>query len=494
MHHTVYRLAIGGSRMTRLRLLATSAFAVAILTSVSNADVHSLDWKTTGDGLLTFDDVNRREWLDLSVSPFGPFSAVQTQIAAGGDFAGFQIPKLDDVKGFATSAGMNPATLTFSFEAATHLEQLVSVTAFDGLSHYSTGWVQDAVGLDGHHATANIYAVMAQSGGHGIPPQPAGGFLGVINYLVGDPSRTWLYRQPTTYAILVGSDAPSFVGDPSVFDVPHAIRGDTDANNVAARLHGVGWHTSVNVLPYDFVTHPDTVKSDIDSAISNVASQVAISGDSSPTSAKDTLLFFYSGHGLLSNGHALAAPVGTIGPTGTLDSVGAYTDNDLLTALENPKLADVRKIVLLDSCHAGGFLTDELKGLHDIALLAAATADGFAVTAGDGTGVFTDAILPYLNANTTFADLESFAATKYSPTVTGFFKDAGSGVGSNQLFAYISPDFDVSLGLDGLPVFVPEPATLVLLLMSSVMLWCYGKPAPSRFTMRIERSTSRPAA
>ena len=32
----------------------------------SSAEVFERDWKTPGDGLLTYDDVNRQEWLDLT--------------------------------------------------------------------------------------------------------------------------------------------------------------------------------------------------------------------------------------------------------------------------------------------------------------------------------------------------------------------------------------------------------------------------------------------
>jgi hypothetical protein len=58
--------------MNRLRTLA---FATLFLWTPGQllAGVFSRDWKTPGDGLLTYDDVNQREWLDLSVSRLDQF-------------------------------------------------------------------------------------------------------------------------------------------------------------------------------------------------------------------------------------------------------------------------------------------------------------------------------------------------------------------------------------------------------------------------------------
>jgi hypothetical protein len=51
--------------MNRLRIIWL-ALVVLLWARVSGAAVIQHDWKTPGDGLLTYDDVNQREWLDLS--------------------------------------------------------------------------------------------------------------------------------------------------------------------------------------------------------------------------------------------------------------------------------------------------------------------------------------------------------------------------------------------------------------------------------------------
>lgn len=44
--------------------------AVSLICSIQSSDATVLerDWKNRGDGLLVFDDVNNREWLDLTVT------------------------------------------------------------------------------------------------------------------------------------------------------------------------------------------------------------------------------------------------------------------------------------------------------------------------------------------------------------------------------------------------------------------------------------------
>jgi hypothetical protein len=93
------------------------------------AAVLSRDWKMPGDGLLTYDDVNQREWLDLSEtlltdqfpgSDPSPLIAremryqfVVSQTASGGLFEGFSVAKSTDVIQFAQSAGRKRGRSSF---------------------------------------------------------------------------------------------------------------------------------------------------------------------------------------------------------------------------------------------------------------------------------------------------------------------------------------------------------------------------------------------
>ena len=74
------------------------------------------DWKVAGDGLLTFDDVNRREWLDLSESLLEQFPGttlrdrylrVVLELNQGGMFEGFTVADSDEVIDLAQSAGID---------------------------------------------------------------------------------------------------------------------------------------------------------------------------------------------------------------------------------------------------------------------------------------------------------------------------------------------------------------------------------------------------
>ncbi len=87
-----------------------------LLTSSSSAStaIISRDWKTPGDGLLTYDDVNQREWLDLSLTQLSLFSGetfemrtqqVILQTGAGGQFEGFSLVSLTEVRDLLLSAG-----------------------------------------------------------------------------------------------------------------------------------------------------------------------------------------------------------------------------------------------------------------------------------------------------------------------------------------------------------------------------------------------------
>jgi hypothetical protein len=68
----------------------------------ANAAVFERDWQTPDDGLLTYDDVNRREWLDVSQSLLIQFpgstleqryQSALAELAPGGMFEGFREEK-----------------------------------------------------------------------------------------------------------------------------------------------------------------------------------------------------------------------------------------------------------------------------------------------------------------------------------------------------------------------------------------------------------------
>ena len=112
---------------TILRLLLFSLALCASLTAqISQAAVFERDWKTPGDGLLTYDDVNQREWLDLTESQLFKFpgntleeryQAVLAETAIDGLFEGFSVAASEEVRSLAESAGIDTSTLSFLVNA-----------------------------------------------------------------------------------------------------------------------------------------------------------------------------------------------------------------------------------------------------------------------------------------------------------------------------------------------------------------------------------------
>lgn len=79
-----------------------------------DAAVFERDLNAPGDGLLTYDEVNRREWLDLPETGGVQLADVITQMAPGARLEGFAFAALEDVSELAASAGvgwMQPWTI-----------------------------------------------------------------------------------------------------------------------------------------------------------------------------------------------------------------------------------------------------------------------------------------------------------------------------------------------------------------------------------------------
>ena len=89
------------------RILGFTAFFLVATVSLAAADIYERDWNHAGDGLLTVDDVNMREWLDLTETQ-GMFVAdISARLETEGEYAGFSIASVPDVADLATSAGID---------------------------------------------------------------------------------------------------------------------------------------------------------------------------------------------------------------------------------------------------------------------------------------------------------------------------------------------------------------------------------------------------
>lgn len=107
--------------MTRSFLILFLFLFCILSLNTSFAAVISRDWKTPGDGLLTLDTVNKREWLDLSQTLLSDqfpgsganflevrearYQYVVGQTAQGGLFEEFTVAKSPDVIALAQSVG-----------------------------------------------------------------------------------------------------------------------------------------------------------------------------------------------------------------------------------------------------------------------------------------------------------------------------------------------------------------------------------------------------
>jgi hypothetical protein len=88
--------------MNTLRLILVACFLGLSLDV--HAGVVSRDLEASGDGLLTFDTHNNREWLDLPETAELGLADVLTQMLAGGRLEGFRFATLTEVSELAESA------------------------------------------------------------------------------------------------------------------------------------------------------------------------------------------------------------------------------------------------------------------------------------------------------------------------------------------------------------------------------------------------------
>lgn len=127
------------TQSTSVARLAFSLLTIALLCDAAIGGVISRDWKSPGDGLLTYDDVSHREWLDLAQSRLSSFpgdtgaaryQSVLASLQPGGTLHGFTAANSSDLRALAQSAGIDVMSLEFGNEpATTRLIELVGPTA-----------------------------------------------------------------------------------------------------------------------------------------------------------------------------------------------------------------------------------------------------------------------------------------------------------------------------------------------------------------------------
>ena len=190
------------------------------LPGTSEAAVFERDWLAPGDGLLTFDDVNHREWLDLTYlleeypfrdpsilrDPENRLEAILPELNVGGSLEGFQIASSGDVVALALSAGVdvNVSSAVNEVPVST-LVELLGVTRDGGLGNQSSrGLLDDFMDTsDGPYRLVGGISALPQFNSYGV------GFFTLFGSSDDIPSRTisvMLFRQvpePSTHLILI---------------------------------------------------------------------------------------------------------------------------------------------------------------------------------------------------------------------------------------------------------------------------------------------------
>ena len=203
--------------------------------------------------------------------------------------------------------------------------------------------------------------------------------------------------------------------------------------------------------------------------------------------AGDTVVLYYMGHAGSANGLFAGSDERADAASNVYDESLSFhlTDDDLRTIFADPKWAGVRKLVLIDACHSGGFWgetpTDvgDLDKLSNIALFAAASEDKSAYgRIEDGRGVWThDLLLPGLmRADLSAIELQNSilqAVYAANPYYLGRILPLLEDVGSSELFSGLTPFFAWSADFDSTArLFAPvsAPGTLPLLLLAIVTM------------------------
>lgn len=201
--------------MRRL-ILWTVVSSIALSSQTGLAAVISRDWKTPGDGLLTYDDVNQREWLDLTQTSLVQFPGanreakyqyVASQTLPGGLFTGFHIAKSADLTQLAISAGIDPNTTSFAANALPTMELgllLPFTSQFPNGSKIAAGLLDEISSPPISMRLGALFVVTTVSGPNG----EAGLRNSTIDDLLASPlPSVFLFRQavpePSGFALML---------------------------------------------------------------------------------------------------------------------------------------------------------------------------------------------------------------------------------------------------------------------------------------------------
>lgn len=188
--------------MSRQLTMLTLLGSLFLPCAAGNAAFIELDWKSTGDNLITFDTNTGLEWLDVTQSVNNSFNYINTQFGAGGDFEGFHYATTDEVSEFMRNAGW-PLSFglqfsTLAYEPLLLIQSLVGVTQDLGFMQITSGATGDP--LFGARASVQIYVHPSD--------ETALGYLAVVDDSTAYPEiGSWLVRahapEPGSYTLII---------------------------------------------------------------------------------------------------------------------------------------------------------------------------------------------------------------------------------------------------------------------------------------------------
>jgi len=86
---------------------ATALVAALSIPVITQAAIISVDWKTAGDNLVTYDSSTGTQWLDVTVTANRSYSDVSTKFGVGEEFEGWRYASYLAVSTFWNSFGGN---------------------------------------------------------------------------------------------------------------------------------------------------------------------------------------------------------------------------------------------------------------------------------------------------------------------------------------------------------------------------------------------------
>lgn len=201
------------------RLLLSLIAVFSFSSTLSHAAVFERDWEDAppGNGLLTFDDVNQREWLDVPLTILadypGGLNGVLAELESGGDFEDFTWATRDDVFDLAESAGIDPneTSLAVNETATRNLIQLLGPTdVLSGGRVGTVGMLDESSSANEENRLVAVFQVTPQINLAEVTVVPffsladdsPGRFTGVMLYRqIPEPSSLFLVL---TYFLLIG--------------------------------------------------------------------------------------------------------------------------------------------------------------------------------------------------------------------------------------------------------------------------------------------------